>query len=131
MSINQRSILGPVNPFDNGQTTASYVNGDEPVAPADDQASNFIGRHGDLTASFKSSYSKHGGDKGDGSQGIPLGGGDTDYSFSTSPGDGGPGDNDGDSPSNSSGQGKGIAGTDSLSTRSSGDSGTGYGKAIG
>lgn len=132
MSINQRSILGPANPLDNGLTNAAAVNGAQPVAPSDDQGSDAIGRHGDLTASFKSSYSKHGGDKGDGSQGIPLGGGDTDYGFSTSSGDGGPGDHDGDTPSQpGSGFGKGIAGELPLVTRTSGDSGSGYGKTIG
>lgn len=133
MSINQRSILGPVNPVDNGLTNASAVNGAQPVAPSDDQGSDAIGRHGDLTASFKSSYSKHGGDKGDGSQGIPLGSADSDYGFSTSDGDGGSGDHDADSPVFGGGgsPGKGIAGELPLVTRSNSDSGSGYGKTIG
>lgn len=127
MSINQRSILGPVNPLDNGLAPASQVNGAEPMAPTDDQASDAIGRHGDLTAAFKSSYSKHGGDKGDGSYGIPLGSTGSDYGLNTSASPGS------DEPSGNSGYGKGIAGELPLVTRSTGgDSGaSGGGKSIG
>ena len=80
----------------------------------DDQGSDMLGRHGDLTAAYKASYARHSGGVIDNTQqaaaGIGIGSSDSDTSFSTHGGDGGVGDLDGDPGSNSSGYGKGIAG---------------------
>jgi hypothetical protein len=80
----------------------------------DDQGSDMMGRHGDLTSAYKASYARHSGGAIDGTQqsaaGIGVGSSDSDDSLTTSQGDGGPGDLDGDPGSNSSGYGKGIAG---------------------
>ena len=137
MAINNRGILGPINPYDNHLQPASRVDGDEPVASRDDQASSLIGAHGDLTATFKSTYARHSGGVqfGAGSEGVALGASDADNGFSTSQGDGGPGDLDGDAPAFGGGgsPAKGIAGTDSLVTRGDGgDSGVdGTGRTVG
>lgn len=76
----------------------------------DDQGSDMMGRHGDLTAAYKASYARHSGGAMDGTQqsaaGIGIGSSDSDDSLSTS----GTGGLDGDPGSNDSGYGKGIAG---------------------
>ncbi len=59
MAIDDRGILGPINPYDNHLQAASRVDGDEPVALRDDHASNMIGAHGDLTAAYKATHARH------------------------------------------------------------------------
>lgn len=126
MAINQRGILGPANPVDNG-SRANYVNGDEPMVARDDQASDRVNES--LTAAYKSSYARHstGAQDGNGSAGIRLGASDVDYGFSTS------GYNGSDTGSDKSGEGKGIAGSLPLSTRADGADSVsdGTGNAIG
>ena len=97
----------------------------------DDNKSDMLGRHGDLTAAFKSSYAKHSTAFDNTQQhaaGVGLGT-DVDSGFSTS--DSGVGyESTSDEGSDTSGYGKGIAGELPIVTRSGGDSGDGGGKAI-
>jgi hypothetical protein len=122
-----RSILGPVNPYDDGQKANAVDGGDDslgqrgPVAPAhgDQQSPETQAQRDSLTAAYVESRDLASGFAGDGSAGRQLGrGADT---FSTAGGDAG-----------ATGVGQVVA-PNPLITRADGaDPGTdGTGKAIG
>jgi hypothetical protein len=94
MSITQRSILGPVNPYDNGRAPASQVDGQQPAATGTtDQASAETQTRRTATeAAFRQAQTLAGGISNAGAAGEQIGRGpDAFRTTGTTPTDGGTG----------------------------------------
>jgi hypothetical protein len=122
MGAQRRNILGPANPYDNGQPPASRVDGEQPAATGTtDTASAETQTRRDATeAAFRQAQTLAGGISNAGATGEPTGRGPDGFSTAgTAPTDGG--------------TGVGVS-TDSggpLVTRDAGtDDGSQFGKAI-
>jgi hypothetical protein len=132
-----RSILGPVNPFDDkmDEVTETHSGVPEPGANTSGGLDTHLSRDRGEANAFRAAQKVATGEKPVAGSGFALTS-NMDSGFSTMPGDGGPTDHDADTGSDTSGYGKGIAGSFPMSSAEhhSSDTGSntsGYGKGLG
>jgi hypothetical protein len=121
MSITQRSILGPANPYNDGKPPASYVDGQQPAASTavgDQQSLDTQDRRAATVSAWHGAQALAGKVSNAGAAGEQIGRGpDTFHTTGTTPTDGGTGvgvstDSGGPltiRPDSSTGDGTGIA----------------------